>query len=169
MVSNSAGKIPLKADWNSPSTKTAIGRFRKANSCGFGCVKPTFKVTMDGVGTNLERSEDVINTVFLRFVLLPTKSMLPANSDLISLMFRTMGCSLKLTMSKQYGNAMNLYIFNCESGSLLGNYSFGADVGCLTEKNGMLYVRNLNGDSSLIDSKKYIFNECTFRKAHVAA
>ena len=55
------------------------------------------------------------------------------------------------SLSVSTGN--DLYIFNCESGSLLGNYSFGADVGCLTEKNGMLYVRNLNGDSSVIDSK----------------
>lgn len=51
-------------------------------------------------------------------------------------------------------NAGNdLYIYNCEDGTLLGNYSFGADVGCLTENKGALYVRNLNGDSSVIDIK----------------
>ena len=47
----------------------------------------------------------------------------------------------------------DLYIYKCEDGSLLGNYSFGADVGCLTEQDGALYVRNLNGDSSVIDTQ----------------
>ena len=47
----------------------------------------------------------------------------------------------------------DLYIYKCKDGNLVGNYSFGADVGCLTEKDGTLYVRNLNGDSSVIDTK----------------
>lgn len=55
----------------------------------------------------------------------------------------------KLTVSA--GN--DLYIYNCADGALWDNYSFGADVGCLTENNGTLYVRNLNGDSSAIDTK----------------
>lgn len=55
------------------------------------------------------------------------------------------------SLSVSAGN--DLYIYKCSDGSLLGNYSFGADVGCLTEKDGVLYVRNLNGDSSVIDTQ----------------
>lgn len=61
----------------------------------------------------------------------------------------------------------DLYIYNCSDGILLGNYSFGADVGCLSENNGNLYVRNLNGDSSVIDTKTGAYSylgkliECT--------
>lgn len=46
----------------------------------------------------------------------------------------------------------DMYIYNCSDGTLLGNYSFNSDVGCLTESGGNLYIRNLNGDSSVIDS-----------------
>lgn len=55
------------------------------------------------------------------------------------------------SLSVSTGN--DLYIYNCADGVLLNNYSFGADVGCITEKDGALYVRNLNGDSSVIDAK----------------
>ena len=69
------------------------------------------------------------------------------------------------SLSVSAGN--DLYIYNCKNGKLLGNYSFGADVGCLTEKDGALYVRNLNGDSSVIDTKTGAYSflgkliECT--------
>lgn len=69
------------------------------------------------------------------------------------------------SLSVSAGN--DLYIYNCTDGALLGNYSFGADVGCLTEKDGALYVRNLNGDSSVIDTKTGAYSflgkliECT--------
>lgn len=46
----------------------------------------------------------------------------------------------------------DVYIYNCADGAMLGNYSFNADVGCFTESDGALYVRNLNGDSSVIDT-----------------
>lgn len=46
----------------------------------------------------------------------------------------------------------DLYIYNHNDGTLIGNYSFNSDVGCLTESDGNLYIRNLNGDSSVIDS-----------------
>lgn len=46
-----------------------------------------------------------------------------------------------------------MYIFKCEDGSLTGNYSFNSNVGCLTEHNGDIYVRNLNGDSSVINTE----------------
>ena len=55
------------------------------------------------------------------------------------------------SLSVSAGN--DLYIYDCADGTLLNNYSFGADVGCLTEKDGVLYVRNLNGDSSVVDTK----------------
>lgn len=46
----------------------------------------------------------------------------------------------------------DMYLYNCNDGTLIGNYSFNSDVGCISESNGALYVRNLNGDSSVIDS-----------------
>lgn len=58
----------------------------------------------------------------------------------------TSGNSLAVTA----GN--DLYLYNCADGALKGNYSFNADVGCLTESDGGLYVRNLNGESSVIDT-----------------
>ncbi len=61
----------------------------------------------------------------------------------------------------------DLYIYKCGDGTLIGNYSFGADVGCLTQNDGALYVRNLNGDSSVIDTRTGAYSflgkliECT--------
>ena len=61
----------------------------------------------------------------------------------------------------------DMYLFLCDDGSLFANYSFGADIGCFTEKDNTLYVRNLNGDSSVVDTAaggyKYLGKliECT--------
>ncbi len=54
------------------------------------------------------------------------------------------------TLAVTAGN--DLYIYNCDDGNLIGNYSFDSNVGCISESDGTLYVRNLNGDSSVIDS-----------------
>lgn len=61
----------------------------------------------------------------------------------------------------------DVYLYNCKDGSLIGNYSFNANIGCLTEHDGSLYVRNLNGESSVIVSSNGAYSylgkliECT--------
>lgn len=57
----------------------------------------------------------------------------------------TMGDTLAVTA----GN--DLYLYDCGNGTLLGNYSFNDGVGCLTEYDNVLYVRNLNGECSALD------------------
>lgn len=69
-------------------------------------------------------------------------------------MFNGIPSSIYLTANDKLvvsaGNDM--YLFSGENGSLFANYSFGADIGCFTEKDNALFVRNQNGASSVVDT-----------------